>query len=150
MSFLILGGVDSGGDGGGRGSCAGDWPVAMPFPPRFQWKRKGPCGLRAFVLARAMYSEAAAGRARKLGSADRQTSPAFPCLAMKLLMGRRASPSALRGMTRIALVLPRSSASTRMIMRPLRRSSMISSIGEQEAPLPSRRIRLAFKPVLHR
>ena len=62
---------------------------------------------------------------------DRQTRPR-PCLAMKLM----ASGVAIcAGMTR-SPSFSRSSASTRMIMRPLRRSSMISSMGERK-PLPS-------------
>ena len=70
---------------------------------------------------------------------DRQMRPR-PCLAMKLM----ASGVAIcAGMTR-SPSFSRSSASTRMIMRPLRRSSMISSIGDRN-PLPSA-YETVFKP----
>ena len=106
-------------------SCA-EMPVAMPSRASIETVKA--VRFRASFW-RAMYSRRSWSARWRVS--DRQIRPR-PCLAMKLM----ASGVAIcAGMTR-SPSFSRSSASTRMIMRPLRKSSMISSIGERK-PLPS-------------
>ena len=111
-----------------------EMPVAMPS--RASMETVKAVRLRASFW-RAMYSSRS--WLARWAVSDRQTRPR-PCLAMKLM----ASGVAICAETTRSPSFSRSSASTRMIMRPLRRSSMISSIGERK-PLPSAYVAV-FKP----